>query len=67
MAWNRCHDMLGIENTLQEGDLVVVKNVPDGDHFTIVRVCGPYDFQLDPDIGDYGHLRAILGVNCQVS
>ena len=37
----------------------MVKNVPDGDHFTLVKVTGDYDFELNPEIGDYGHFLPI--------
>jgi len=39
---------------IHEGDYVVVKNLPDPQHFAIVKVVGGYSFE-DPDIG-YGHV-----------
>jgi len=57
-AWSRCCPMLYI----QIGDLVVVKNVPECNKFTLVKVTGPYDFI--PDHGGYGHVLPvdIIGV-----
>lgn len=58
-AWDRCHPMLVY---IKEGDLVVVKNVPTREQFTIVGVTGQYDFKIG-DIGDYGHIIPIQIVN----
>lgn len=54
-AWSRCWYML---SEIKVGDLVVVKNVPDRDKFTIVRVTGPYDFTLDKG-EDYEHVLPV--------
>lgn len=52
-AWSRCSDML---TRIAPGDLVVVKNVPSGDHFTVVRVTeGGYRFEISEETGDQGH------------
>jgi hypothetical protein len=52
-AWNRCSQML---TQISKDDLVVVKNVPSFDGFTIVRVTGAYGFEINhPDGWDYGH------------
>ena len=53
-AWDRCHAMLLY---IQEDDLVAVKNVHSRDKFTIARVIGKYDFQIDSSVEDYGHLN----------
>lgn len=50
-AWDRCRYML---DGIEEGDLVAVKNVPDGEHFTLVEVVGDYDFSLEA-LEDFGH------------
>ena len=52
-AWSRCSDML---TRIAPGDLVVVKNVPSGDHFTVVRVIeGGYRFEISEETGGQGH------------
>jgi hypothetical protein len=58
-AWTRCSYML---LNIQRGDLVVVKNVPSGDQFTIVRVDGEYSFTIDPAVGDFGHYLPIVNL-----
>jgi hypothetical protein len=56
IAWERCSLMLkGIEAE----DLVVVKNVPNDECFTIVRVDGGYAFRIDPETGDLGHFLPV--------
>ena len=40
-AWSRCGYMV---DAIKPGDLVVVKNAPDRDKFTIAKVVGPYGF-----------------------
>ena len=52
MCWKGCSPML---ESIEKGDLVVVKNVPTQEEFTIVKVMGPYDFQIDPEVKDFGH------------
>jgi len=56
-AWDHCSNMLLYIN---EGDLIAVKNVPDSDKFTIVRVTGAYNY-TDYDDG-YGHNLPIVTV-----
>lgn len=51
VAWDRCDHML---EDIEPEDLVVVKNVPDGDHFTLVEVTGSYEFSLE-GLSDFGH------------
>jgi len=49
-AWTRVSPML----LIKADDLVIVKNVPDSNHFTLVEVSGEYGFEIG-DLGDYGH------------
>lgn len=58
-AWDRCNTMLIYIN---EGDLVVVKNVPTWEQFTIVKIKGGYNYSIE-DIGDYGHMLPVIIVN----
>jgi len=55
-TWKRCKLML--EN-IKVDDLIVVKNIPDSSHFTLVKVTGNYDFSIDKSIGDFGHFLPI--------
>lgn len=58
-AYNRCADMLV---RISVGDLIVVKNIPNREGFTIVKVAeGGYQFQRDPSLGDYGHILPVAG------
>ena len=50
-AWNHCNLMV---EYIRNGDLVVVKNVPDRQHFTIVRASGEYGYSIE-DQGDFCH------------
>lgn len=50
-AWDHCYEML---ESVEPEDVVAVKNVPDGEHFTLVRVEGEYDFDLE-GLDDFGH------------
>jgi len=54
-AWSRCYYML---SDIKVGDLVAVKNVPDHDKFTIVKVTGLYDFKLGNEV-NYGHILPV--------
>jgi len=54
-AWDRCNAML---LSIAVGDIVVVKNLPSRQQFTLATVVGKYDFRIDP-IGDYGHLLPV--------
>lgn len=58
-AWNRCNAML---TYIKVGDLVVVKNVPSRDQFTIVEVEGAYDYKIE-NAGDYGHILPVKIIN----
>ena len=47
--------------SITEGDLVVVKKVPNWEKFTIARINGPYTFRVDPQLGDSGHILPVAG------
>lgn len=55
-AWDRCKWML---THIKSGDLIVVKNIPDSNSFTLVKVKGEYDFSIDEEQGDQGHIIPI--------
>jgi len=55
-TWTRCSPMF---SGIDPGDLIAVKNVPDGERFTLVRVRdGGYDYDIG-SIGDYGHILPV--------
>jgi len=41
------------------GDVVLVPNMPDDGLFTLVRIRGPYEFDISEELGDFGHLRTV--------
>lgn len=55
-AWSRCRYML---DSIEPGDLAVVKNVPSGDHFTLARITGEYTFSISEETGDQGHILPV--------
>ena len=58
IVWDHCSLMVG---DIREGDLIVVKQMPDPDSFSVVQVAGKYEFKLDENIGDYGHILPVRG------
>lgn len=58
-TWVRCYPML----IIKEGDLIAVKNVPSNEFFTLVRVIGRYKFDINPTVGDYGHILPVEKIN----
>jgi hypothetical protein len=55
-TWERCKAML---EDINLDDLIVVKNVPDRSHFTLVKVVGKYDFKIDKGKEDFGHFLPV--------
>ena len=55
-AWSRCRAML---TRITPGDLAVVKNVPSGNHFSLVRVSGEYGYEVSEETGDHGHILPV--------
>ena len=41
------------------GDVVLVPNMPHDGLFTLVRIRGPYEFDINEEHGDFGHLRPV--------
>ena len=44
---------------MNRGDMVLIPNMPHDGLFTLVRIEGPYEFEISPEFGDFGHLRRI--------
>lgn len=58
--------LVGSPDNMQIGDIVIVPNVPKWGYFYIVEIIGEYSFQIDPQVGDYGHIvpcKRICDVN----
>ena len=47
------------DDAMKIGDVVLVPNVPENGTFSLCRLTGPYEFRVDPDLGDFGHVRPI--------
>ncbi|MTI15911.1 hypothetical protein E1162_01510 [Rhodobacteraceae bacterium RKSG542] len=55
----RHRHMLGKEGGWQNGDIVLVPNMPEQGMFALVKVTGPYRFQIDHKDHDFGHIREV--------
>ena len=55
----RQRHMLGKDDGWQIGDIILVPKVPERGMFALAEVTGPYRFEIDPDRGDYGHIREV--------
>ena len=44
---------------MNDGDVVLVPNMPHDGLFALVRIRGPYEFDINGEHGDFGHLRAV--------
>ena len=55
----RQRHMLGDDGGWQVGDVILVPNLPERGMFALVEVTGPYRFEIDPDQGDFGHIREV--------
>lgn len=58
----RHRHMLGEEGGWQEGDIVLVPNLPEQGMFALARVTGPYRYEIDKEQGergDFGHIREV--------
>jgi len=51
--------MAGGEGGWQNGDVILVPNVPTWGTFALSEVVGPYRFEIDPTYRDYGHIREV--------
>ena len=44
---------------MNDEDVVLVPNMPHDGLFTLVRIRGPYEFEINEELSDFGHLRAV--------
>ena len=47
------------DDYMNVGHVVLVPNMPHDGLFTLVRIRGPYEFEINKKHGDFGHLRAV--------
>ena len=55
----RQRHMLGGEGGWQDGDIILVPNMPKKGMFALVEIIGPYRFEIAPDQQDFGHIREV--------
>lgn len=48
--------LVGDKNAMQIGDVVIVPNTPKWGFFFIIELTGNYQFNIDPEKGDFGHI-----------
>jgi hypothetical protein len=59
-AWRGNRRMLGSEpDSIQDGDIILVPHLPEDRHWSILRVVGPYRFQIPKAPKDYGHVLPV--------
>lgn len=56
---DRQRHMLGKKDGWQVGDIVLIPKLPEAGMFALVEVTGPYRFEIDEDLNDYGHIREV--------
>ena len=44
---------------MNQGEVVLVTNMPDDGLFTLCEITGEYEFNIADGIGDYGHIRPV--------
>ncbi len=54
--WDSCKMML---TDIKKNDLVIIKNIPNYDYFTIVKVVGKYKFQMIHKNGNLNHFLPV--------
>ena len=55
----RQRHMLGEGDGWQDGDVVLVPNLPERGMFALARITGPYRFEKSDDHDDFGHIREV--------
>lgn len=59
-AWRGNRRMLGAEpDSIQKDDFILVPHLPEDRHWSIVRVVGPYRFEIPKTPKDYGHILPV--------
>ena len=58
-AWRNRRMLADEPDGMQIGDLVFAPHLPQPWHWSILRVIGPYRYQIDSDRGDFGHILPV--------
>ena len=59
-TWRGNRRMLGSEpDSIQVGDVILVAHLPTYRHWSVVRVAGPYRFEIPGSPVDYGHILPV--------
>ncbi len=59
-TWRGNRRMLGSEpDSIQVGDVILVPHLPKDRHWSLVRVVGPYRFEIPAKPKDYGHILPV--------
>jgi hypothetical protein len=56
LAWPNRRMLDDEPDGMQIGDLVLLPHLPVEWHWAVVRITGPYRYEIDPVQGDYGHI-----------
>lgn len=58
-AWPNRRMLADEPDGMQIGDLVLLPHLPVEWHWAVVRITGPYRYEIDPRMGDYGHILPV--------
>jgi hypothetical protein len=59
-TWRGNRRMLASEDdSIQQGDIVLVPHLPEEQHWSVVRVVGPYSYDIAKKHDDYGHILPV--------
>lgn len=58
-AWPNRRMLADEPDGMQVGDLVFAPHLPQPWHWSILRVAGPYRYQISPEHGDFGHILPV--------
>lgn len=47
------------DDAMKVGDVLLVPNLPENGIFTLCRLTGPYSYEIDPELEDFGHIRPV--------
>lgn len=58
-AWPNRRMLFDEPHGMQIGDLVLVPHLPRRHRWSVVRITGPYRYEIAPDFNDYGHILPV--------
>jgi hypothetical protein len=59
LAWRNWPLLEDEPGGVQEGDLIMLPHLPALGQWSVVRVTGPYRYEPDPNLQNYGHIRPV--------